>query len=195
MKPLLSWASFQDLLSGFADGSLKPEWRLLVAHDLLREKADLPWRDRFYRRWRALLATLRLAPPYVSRYDWLPALKHVPLSGAREVLVIWGVGVEDRDVQRASCLELRDALAAHGEGWLPVLLTDCADFAFFSRLGWQVEYLPLLGGDGEDYFVRKCRYLAWRYRGARGLVLGEGVAERLVELGAEDRLRGDRRPI
>lgn len=174
MKPPLSCAAFQGLVSGFANGSLEPEWRLLVAHDLLREKADLPWRDRFYRRWRALLAALRLAPPYVSRYDWSPALKHVPLPEAREVVLIWALGVGDRERQRAACLELRETLAAQGGGWLPVLLTDCPDFAFFSRLGWQVEYLPSLGGEGEDYVARKCRYLAWRYRGARVLALGEG---------------------
>jgi len=175
VKPLLSCASFRDLVSGFADGSLEPEWRLLVAHDLLREKVDLPWRDRLYRRWRALLAALRLAPPYVSRYDWSPALKHVFLPEACEVLLIWAVGVGDREAQRAACLELREALAAQGSS-LPVLLTDCPDFAFFSRLGWQVEYLPSLDGEGEDYVARKCRYLAWRYRSARVVALGEGLS-------------------
>ncbi len=175
MKPPLSCASFQGLVSGFANGSLEPEWRLLVSHDLLREKADLPWRDRFYRRWRALLAVLRLAPPYVSRYDWSPALKHAPLPEAREVLLIWAVGVGDRERQRAACLELRETLVAQGSSCLPVLLTDCADFAFFSRLGWQVEYLPFLSGEGEDYSARKCRYLAWRYRGSRVVALSEGL--------------------
>ena len=50
----------------------------------------------------------------------------------------------------------------------PVLVTDVADFAHFSRLGWLVEYLPRFHGDAQAqaYRQHKQAYLAWRYRDA-----------------------------
>lgn len=183
MNPV-SLASFSALMGGFVDGSLAPEWPVLVAHDLLREKGDLPWRDRFYRHWRSLLVVFRLAPPYVSHYNWSPALKHVPHANDGRTLVIWAVGVTDKDLQRAGCQALQ-AVLNRFSGLLPVLLTDCADFAYFSRLGWQVEYLPPLSGEGEDYAARKCAYLAWRYRGALVLPLGEDTVTRLADVAGD----------
>jgi hypothetical protein len=57
-----------------------------------------------------------------------------------------------------------------------VLITPLSDFAFYSRLGWLVEYLPKLGND-EAYRERKRRYLAWRYRDATALPLSAGLAD------------------
>lgn len=184
MKQLVSIESFSALSAGFANHSLAPEWHLLVTHDLLRDKRDLPWRDRLYRLWRLMLASLRLAPPYVSNYDWSPLLKHIPRAHDGQVLVIWSVGVGDNSLQRAACLALQEVLSRFSS-LLPVLLTDCADFAFFSRLGWHVEYLPALSGEGEDYTVRKCAYLAWCYRGALVLPLGDDTATRLVDMAGD----------
>jgi hypothetical protein len=45
-----------------------------------------------------------------------------------------------------------------------VLITNVADFAFFSRLSWLVEYVPSLSAPADGYSVHKLRYLAWRYR-------------------------------
>jgi hypothetical protein len=45
-------------------------------------------------------------------------------------------------------------------GYAPVLITDVAEFAFFSRLGWLVEYVPKLSAPAEAYAARKLRYLA-----------------------------------
>jgi hypothetical protein len=60
---------------------------------------------------------------------------------------------------------------------VPVLVTDVADFAFFSRLGWLVEYVPALSTPADDYGERKRRYLAWRYRDAPALPVSAGLAE------------------
>jgi hypothetical protein len=56
-----------------------------------------------------------------------------------------------------------------------VLITNHADFAFYSRLGWLVEYLPNLRGVGEAYDDRKAHYLAWRYQDASVLPLSAGL--------------------
>jgi hypothetical protein len=68
-------------------------------------------------------------------------------------------------------------------------VTNVADFSFFSRLGWLVEYLPALSSPADGYAERKKRYLAWRYRDApilpvsAGLGLEEGmpIEELLVD--------------
>jgi hypothetical protein len=54
-------------------------------------------------------------------------------------------------------------------------VTDVADFAFFSRLGWLVEYLPELSGQGEPYDERKARLLARLYRGAPAVPVRAGL--------------------
>jgi hypothetical protein len=54
-----------------------------------------------------------------------------------------------------------------------VLVTDVADFAFFSRLGWLVEYLPKLSGEGQAYELRKARFIAKLYRDAPALPVNE----------------------
>jgi hypothetical protein len=87
--------------------------------------------------------------------------------------LIWAVGT-DRNTLREACsgfCELQGSL----RGFAPVLITDVADFAFFSRLGWLVEYLPDLSGQGEPYEERKARLLARLYRGAPVLPVGAGL--------------------
>lgn len=184
VNTLLSFSDFSALLARFAHGEAVPEWSTMARYDLLRKKRDLPWRDQLYRHWRSVLTTFRLAPPYVSKYDWSPTLKHVPHEVGKRVLLIWSVDPRDVAAQRDACRMLQAALAGF-PGLLPVLLTNCADFAFFSRLGWYVEYLPALSGDGEDYATRKCAYIAWRYRGALVLPLGEHAVIRLAEIAGE----------
>lgn len=76
------------------------------------------------------------------------------------------------DISRQACLSLKTRFASSDDlngtsnpsKLIPVLITDQADFAFYSRLGWLVEYLPHLPGSGESYFDRKLAYLAWRYQ-------------------------------
>jgi hypothetical protein len=69
----------------------------------------------------------------------------------------------DRDELRSACGRIRE-LQTGSPGWAPVLVTDVADFAFFSRLNWLVEYVPSLSAPADGYFEHKLRYLAWRYR-------------------------------
>jgi hypothetical protein len=139
----------------------------------------LPWeRPSLYRRSRKALGRalrrlgLRRPPPLEP---WLPGLKHVARSEEARALVIWALDT-DRDTLRKACRGFA-ALEADLPGWAPVLVTDVADFAFFSRLGWLVEYVPALSAPGGRYAARKRRYLAWRYRDAPALPLSVGLVE------------------
>jgi hypothetical protein len=58
-----------------------------------------------------------------------------------------------------------------------VLVTDVADFAFFSRLNWLVEYVPSLSAPADGYFEHKLRYLAWRYRDVPALPVTADITE------------------
>jgi hypothetical protein len=122
---------------------------------------------------------LRRTPP---PEPWLVGLKHVASSDSARPLVIWALGVE-RDTLRVACRNLQALLSASPD-FAPVLVTDVVDFAFFSRTGWLVEYLPVLSAPAEGYGERKRRYLAWQYRDAPALpvsaLLKEGV--RIEEL-------------
>lgn len=106
---------------------------------------------------------------------WLPGLRHFEHDERAEPLVIWAVGA-DRDTLRAACSGFANLFAAT-PGFVPVLVTDVADFAFFSRLGWLVEYIPELSAPADDYAARKERYLALRYRGAPALPVSAGLAD------------------
>jgi hypothetical protein len=150
-KTLTAWAA-------------SPEWPLLFRYDLLRKKPSRSLVHRVYRFMNRALFRLRLARPHVTRYSWLPGLKHGQASEDGSTLLIWAVGV-DKDELRSSCEAFMRWLEA-APGWVPVLVTDVADFAWFSRLKWLVEYVPALSGTGPSYRERKQRYLAWRYRDA-----------------------------
>lgn len=113
------------------------------------------------------LERLRVLPSY----PWPPALRHAPGSRRTKPFLIWAVGT-DRETLRRAC----EGFAKRPvEGFAPVLVTDVADFAFFSRLGWLVEYVPRLAGDGEPYERRKARFLARLYRGAPVLPVTAGL--------------------
>lgn len=120
---------------------------------------------RLLRRW----GLRRARPPE----PWLPGLKHVEHDDGAMPLVIWALGV-DRDTLRAACRGF-EARRTHGRGFVPVLVTDVADFAFFSRLGWLVEYVPKLSGPGSRFAERKQRYLAWLYRDAEAVPVSAGL--------------------
>ncbi len=141
-----------------------PEWDLLCRYDLLRKKPPSLLRDRWFLRIKKILAGFGLVRPHVTKYSWLPALKHAQPNGGSKILLIWAMGVE-RDDLRIACegfIKRLDRIS----GIVPVLITDIADFAYFSRLQWLVEYVPTLSGEGVSYRTRKEHYLAWRYRNA-----------------------------
>ena len=121
-----------------------------------------------YRRFRRaigrLLRRLRLKetrPPE----QWETALQHGESPQGAPPVVVWGMGTKV-DELRAACESMKRALAS--AGYAPVLITDVADFAFYSRLGWLVEFVPTWS---KSYAERKLAYLAWRYRNAAAVPL------------------------
>lgn len=154
---------------------------------LARRYGRLPPLERVsaYRRLRKcigrILRRVGLLPPSPLE-PWLPGLKHVDRRIDGTPLVIWALGM-DRDTLRTACRGF-EKLQATLPDYVPVLVTDVADFAFFSRLGWLVEYLPPLSAPAGAYAERKRRYLAWRYRDAPALPATAGLEEtsRIKEL-------------
>ena len=131
-----------------------------------------------YRRLRAnvgrLLRWLRVMRP-VRLEPWLAGINHVEGSEGARPFVIWAMDT-DRETLRDACRGF-EKLFVSLPGWVPVLITDVADFAFFSRLGWLVEYVPNMSEPASGYAERKRRYLAWRYHDAPALPLSAGLTE------------------
>jgi len=134
-----------------------------------------------YRRARiklgAVLRRLGLRRPMYAE-AWLPVLAHAEHDEDAKPLLIWALGA-DRDTLRKACTGLQ-RVRASVPGFVPVLVTDVADFAFFSRLGWLVEYVPTLSPPAGGYGERKQRYLAWLYRDAPALPVSAGLADDAV---------------
>lgn len=118
-------------------------------------------------RWLGIMRPAPAPPPPPPDELWLAELKHVDYGNGARPLLVWAVDI-DRDKLRNACLELKKLLSG-SPGWAPVLVTDVADFAFYSRLNWLVEYVPSLSTPENGYAERKLRHLAWRYRGAVAL--------------------------
>lgn len=98
------------------------------------------------------------------RADWPVSLKNSPSDARAKPVLIWALGV-DRGTLRAAC-EAFSKICGSRPDFAPVLVTDIADFAYYSRLGWLVEFVPRLKGAGEPYDERKIRFLARLYDGA-----------------------------
>jgi hypothetical protein len=133
-------------------------------------------------RW---LESMRLKEPD----PWPVRLRQITGDANAKPLLIWAIGT-DRDTLRDACrgfLKLHHSLSS----FAPVLITDAADFAFFSRLGWLVEYVPSLSGEGCPYENRKARFLARLYHGAPALPVEAGLE---VETAAEEIRRSVMRP-
>ena len=133
-----------------------------------------PRRLSLYRRFRMLVGKVLRKLGFLVE-PWEPGLRHFEGSEGARPFIIWGLGTE-RETLRVACRgfeKLQPALP----GWVPVLVTDIADFAFYARLGWLVEYVPELSAPAGAYAERKKRYLAWRYRGAPALPVSAGLAD------------------
>ena len=135
-------------------------------------------RPSLYRRLRRALGRIlrRLGlRPAPTPEPWLPGLKHIEGSETARPFLLWALGA-DSETLRLACPRFQ-AWQAALPGWAPVLVTDVADFAFFSRLGWLVEYVPVLSDPAGSYADRKLRYLAWRYRDAPALPVSAGLSD------------------
>ena len=146
---------------------------------------ELRLRRRLRRSAGRLLRRLGLLRPLPARpprplEPWLTELSHIDYGNTAKPLLIWAMDI-DRDELRSACDRIRE-LQTRSPGWAPVLITDVADFAFFSRLGWLVEYVPSLSAPADGYSGRKLRYLAWRYRDVPALsVAAEMKDDMLLE--------------
>lgn len=111
------------------------------------------------------------------RGPWPVRLRQADGIADARPLLFWAVGMTESqvpDICRSIAL-LQEMLPDSA----PVIVTDLAAFAEFSRLRCLVEYLPKLAGVGQPYDVRKARMLARLYRGApvlpiRALTVGDG---------------------
>jgi hypothetical protein len=108
-----------------------------------------------------------------KKNPWPVSLKQQSTDSKAKAMLIWAVGA-DPETLREACTGLSEQWDSF-PGFAPVLITDVADFAFFSRLGWLVEYLPRLTGQGEPYEERKLKYIARLYRGAPVLPVSAGL--------------------
>jgi hypothetical protein len=117
---------------------------------------------------------LRRPPPLEP---WLPGLNHIEYTGREKPIALWALGM-DRDTLQSACRNFKE-LQASAPDIVPVLITDVADFAFFSRLGWLVEYVPILSPPAAGYAERKRRYLARRYRDTPAVHASVGLKDDL----------------
>ena len=162
-------------ISGEKPGVLVSKYEILPRLTLLTAGSIVPFRLSVYRAVRDWLITLRLIQPGQFDSAWSPRLKHVPAAQDAKVVIFWAVGGYDKQDLRVALTAQLERFKSQGGG-LGVLLTNVPDFAFYSRLGWLVEFLPVLPGDREAYKQQKLRYLAWRYRDAAVVpcILNEG---------------------
>lgn len=156
-----------------AELATQPEWDLLVRYELLPARPSPVLRERLLHCIGRLLRVLGWSRSRYLKQRWDVGLKHAGGSSIGRTLLIWAESIEPEEIREA-CAGFQRLLAGQS-GLTPVLLTDVADFAFYSRLGWLVEYLPELSGEGDSYRDRKRRYLAWRYRDALVVPLSAGL--------------------
>lgn len=152
-----------------------PEWKLLVRYELLPQRPSPVWHKRLSHRVGRLLRVLGLSRARYRAQTWRPGLKHAETMPESKTLLLWS-DVADIAASRSACAGIQHLLTTHPD-YTPVLVTNLADFTFYSRLGWLVEYLPDIPGDGPSYSERKQRYLAWRYRDVVALPLAVGLVE------------------
>ena len=151
--------------SGNLPSDLVSKYEILPRQVLLNARSGVPLKNRVFRWLRDVLVALRLIKPGQFGCAWSPKLKHVPVEQGAKVMIFWAVGAYDKQDLRLELAAQLGRFKSQGGG-LGVLLTNVPDFAFYSRLGWLVEYIPALSGTHESYAQEKLRYLAWRYRGA-----------------------------
>ena len=165
-------------VSGEKPSEIVSKYEILPRPVLLTVRSAVPLRLWVFRVVRDWLIALRLIQPGQFDSAWSPRLKHVPAEQGARVVLFWAVDAYDKQDLRVALTAQLERFRSQGGG-LGVLVTNVPDFAFYSRMGWLVEFLPVLPGDREAYAQQKLRYLAWRYRDAAVVpcVLNEGSYE------------------
>jgi hypothetical protein len=107
---------------------------------------------------------------------WPVSLRHSPAGYRARPYLIWAMGT-DEETLRSACSGFVE-LGPDLPGYVPVLVTDVPDFAFFSRLGWLVEYVPEVHGAGTSYATRKARFIARMYDDAPVVPVSLGLQSR-----------------
>lgn len=105
---------------------------------------------------------------------WPAALKHSGRDRSSKPVVVWALGFNPEQLRQA-CAGI-DGLLRDLPGVAPVLVTDIADFAHYSRICWLVEYVPDIRGTG-SFALRKSQYLARLYKDAPVLPAGYGLCQ------------------
>ncbi len=141
-----------------------PPWSYIVKHytALARLKSKIWLGAKLH-----TLVNLNKAYQVLRPHAWQADLKHSPKRAQKtpQTVLLMAEGLE-KEEQRELCQKVQGYLQ-QTQQYVPVLVTDTPDFAFFAKLHWLVEYLPHLQGRKEaDYKRQKYNYLLWRYAGA-----------------------------
>jgi hypothetical protein len=139
------------------------------------------WRAKLQEGFSDTQALLGIKRGFVPQGEWPVVLKHAERSEEGLVIVLWALGSTSEEICRVCDEIVRLSGAAQ---FTPVLLTDVANFAYYARLGWLVEYLPSWTGPAAYHREQKLGYLAWRYRNARVVPLSAGASTLLELVGA-----------
>lgn len=166
------FAQTRDLRQRLNMWAASPEWSLMVRYELLPQKPAPLLIKRLDQRFGRLLRVCGLSRERYKKQTWVPGLKHASAPEGARTLLVWS-DITDINSSRNACINIRVFLESLS-GYCPVLITSIADFAFYSRLGWLVEYLPELPENGQAYKERKQCWLAWRYRDAVAIPLSAG---------------------
>ena len=159
--------------------SLRRQWKVLARNfdrrvALRYRMKPQGWREHLLDQVADVLSMLGLKRGYVPKGGWPAALKHADCQEDGVVVLIWALGSSRETIRVASQGFAR--FAGQPMKFSPVLLTDVADYVFYSRLGWLVEYLPSWRGKLPSYYEQKLAYLAWRYRDAIVVPVAAGLA-------------------
>lgn len=149
-------------------------WSLLIRYAVWPVHRRIPVWEKL---WWCVFHALRLGGILFSKRlhaaSWHPGLKHGCTDPITTLIII--NDLQDSAKIKQACVALKEYLASFPKV-APVLVTDHADFALYSRLGWLVEYLPKTFPNADEYIDRKLRYLAWRYKYAEVIPLSAGLA-------------------
>ncbi len=152
----------ENLAYSLKDLANAPPWDFIIRNELMPQ--GLKWYFlRIFMRSRTKIMHIAHRHTHFEKRFWQKDLKHAPRNKAQHSLVLYSEGME-KNTQRTICNKILKFFHDFPQ-FVPVLMTDIADFAYYSRLHILVEYLPALTCKKETiYKQKKKQYLAWLYR-------------------------------